>query len=455
MFPTMRILAAVLLLSIASNGLATDPITLQPNGGWCWFQAERVVVVDGKIVFTSVAGDDSGDSDAGDLVATSFDPASKQIEHFVLHPKFQRDDHDVASLCVLADGRLLAVYGKHGSDHLQRWRMTQHPGTINSWTEEQTFDVGAGYTYANVFRLSGENDRIYNFHRGRGFNPNCTISDDGGESWRYGWRLLEWTRDDLKDDPRYTGLDGTRPYVVYNSNSRDSVHFMLSDDHPRAYDNSIYHGFYRNGKLHRSNGDELATELGARSTLKPNSFTEVFAGGADRVAWASDLELDEAGNPFLAFSVQVDGAASRTGRGQGGQDHRYYYGRWDGAQWHVHQIAYAGSKLYAGEDDYTGLVALDPHDPNVAVISTNADPTSGKPIISASDGLRHWELYRGRTGDGGKTWKWTALTSNSITDQLRPVIPAQNGTHFVLWAQGHLKSYTNFHLDIVAMEFND
>ena len=437
---------------VARSARADQPTVLKENGGWCWFQSQRAVGVDSKVFFTSIAGDNHGDWDGGDLVATAYDTKSGKIQNYKLHAKFNRDDHAVAGLTLIEDGRLLAVYGKHGNDPLQRWRMTVKPGDITEWTDEQTFDVGASYTYSNVYQLPTENNRIYNFHRGRGFNPNCSISDDGGASWRYGWRLLQWTREDLKGDPRYTGLDGTRPYVCYASNGHDAIHLVLSDDHPRAYDNSIYHGYYKAGKLHASDGRPLGSPASDRSSLTPRDFTEVFRGDADHVAWGCDIEVDNSGHPYVAFSVQVDGGEQRNQRAKGGLDHRYYYGRWDGNQWHVHPIARAGTKLYAGEDDYTGLVALDPHDPNTVVISTNANPDTGEPLISSADASRHWELFQGSTSNGGASWQWSALTSNSREDQLRPVIPDLPGEdRVILWTRGKLRSYRDYHLDIVAL----
>ena len=56
------------------------------------------------------------------------------------------------------------------------------------------------------------------------------------------------------------------------------------------------------------------------------------------------------------------------------------------------RIAYAGQCLYTAEGDYTGLVALDPQNPNRLFISTNADPVAGTPLISLTDGRRHWEI---------------------------------------------------------------
>ena len=452
-----RIALLPLLLSEAPlpAAPADSPATLQPNGGWCWFQGERAIVVKDRLVFTTIAGDDFAGRHAGDLVATQHDLRSTETIHFTLHERFHRDDHDVAGLTALPDGRILAVYGKHGNDRLQRWRITKRPADIREWTDEQALDVGAGYTYSNVLRLADEGGRLYNFHRGLGFNPNCTISDDNGVTWRYGWRLLEWNREDFQHDPRHTGLDGGRPYLRYAGDGKGTIHFITTDDHPRAYDNSLHHGIYRAGRLHRSDGTAIgAPATDGSSSLKPRSFTEVFRGGPDRVAWASDLRLDAAGNPVAAFSVQRDGTATRTERGgAGGQDHRYHYARWDGAQWHVHEMARAGTKLYAGEDDYTGLVAIDPHQPDTVVISTNAHPTTGLPLVSAADGRRHWELFSGRTRDGGATWTWMSLTRDSRHDNLRPVIPSCPGGHrILLWARGTLKSFTDYRLEIMMLK---
>ncbi len=70
----------------------------------------------------------------------------------------------------------------------------------------------------------------------------------------------------------------------------------------------------------------------------------------------------------------------------------------------VHEFAHAGRRLYAGEDDYTGLGALDPQQPNQVFISTDAHPVTGVPLVSAADGLRHWEIFRGTSTAAGAAW---------------------------------------------------
>jgi hypothetical protein len=106
-------------------------------------------------------------------------------------------------------------------------------------------------------------------------------------------------------------------------------------------------------------------------------------------------------------------------------------------------MAYAGTRLYPGEDDYTGLVALDPNDPDTLYISTNADPVTGKSLTSSADQRRHRELFRGTTHDSGRSWRWEPITTNSTVDNLRPIVPRWDDPRTALvWMRG---TYTNNH----------
>lgn len=118
-------------------------------------------------------------------------------------------------------------------------------------------------------------------------------------------------------------------------------------------------------------------------------------------------------------------------------DHRFHYASWDGECWAEHEIAYAGKRLYPGEDDYTGLGAIDPQNTSVVYLSTDADPKTGQPLISGADGKRHYEMFRGETRDGGATWQWTSITANSTADNLRPIVPVWNDLRTALiWMRG-------------------
>jgi hypothetical protein len=265
-------------------------------------------------------------------------------------------------------------------------------------------------------------------------------------------------REDFENDPKFTGTDGTRPYVKYASNGRDEIHFITTEDHPRAYDNSLWHGIINvsaeGARITHSDG----TVIGPLSTdrtseVKPTDLTPVFVGDADNVAWTVDLELDDRGWPYAAFSIQHGDGDVRTERRVGGEDMRYGYARWDGERWQTFEIAHAGTALYAGEDDYTGLIALDPNDPDVVFISTDANPVTGEPLISEADGERHYEIYRGETTDGGVTWEWSALTENSPADNLRPLVPSWEDGTIVSWLRGTLTTYMDYDTEVVGMVF--
>ncbi|MEZ5401834.1 MAG: BNR-4 repeat-containing protein [Bryobacteraceae bacterium] len=442
-----------------------EPKVLLRNGGWCWYQDERAIVAGNKLIFGSVAGSTRDGLDRGDIVAGWVDLDSGETGAAKLAAKFQSDDHDAPAFLELPGGRVLASFMTHGGGATQadtramHWRISTRPGDPAEWGPVRKADTGGTISYANLFRLSSENGKIYNFHRRRsddspGNNPNYMVSTDGGESFRYGGRLLYWPTPE-KSDPKYTGIDGARPYLKYASNNEDTIHFVATEDHPRAYDNSIYHGYIFGGRVYRSDGAEVGPlGEGGKTGIRPTDLTRVFEGAADRVAWTMDLHLDARGNPYTVFSVQTDGAAERSERGATsvGQDHRYWYARWDGSRWAAHEIAFAGTRLYPGEDDYTGLGALHPHDPDTVFISTNAEPESGRPLVSKADGKRHREVFRGVTSDGGRTWAWTPVTRDSAFDNIRPLVPIwKPGRTALLWLRGEFRTYTDFSLDVVGL----
>ena len=464
-FRSRDLLLALSLLVPACHGLRTeyvagDLIELNDNGGWCWFQDERVLVDRGTLIAGSVA-DDSGQGGAqrkGNVELSILDLATRRAERVVLHARLEDDDHNAPALLRLREGRYLAAYGKHGSDRLMRWRVSTHASNATQWQAEQRLNVGASYTYQNLHLLRDEG-RIYNFHRGVGFNPNYAISNDDAKSFAYGGRLLAW------DPDSGNGLGGAgRPYLRYKSNGRDRVHFVTTEDHPRNFDNSLYHAYVHAGQIHNSKGERIADLSKTRdASIEPTNCTRIYQGNADNVAWPVDLELDSLGQPVVVFSVQHGDSAVKNDRRAGGQELHYYYARFDGSSWHVSFLAHAGSRLYSPEVDYSGLAAIDPARPHVVVISTNSDPRSGEPLISRANGQRHYELFRGNSTDGGRTWTWTALTANSRCDNLRPVIPdasaattqGRERTSIVCWMRGSYRTYRDFDTRLVATFLRD
>jgi len=436
---TMRMIVFLAALATLSCQGALQPIPLSDDGGWCWFEDERVLIHDGKLIVGSVASGFRDPSREGNIEALTYDLSTGERRISVLHQNLSLDDHNSPAFLVRPDGRLLALYAKHGSENRFHYRISADPGETSDWRPELSFapSESSRITYSNPHCLSEENSgkgRIYNFYRGlnNSFKPSYAFSDDYGESWTSGNVVI-----DVPSELRH------RPYVKYASNGKDTVHFFYTEGHPRDYDNSVYHVYYRGGNLRRSDGAVIRSLEEGLSA--PSEGTLVFAGDPANVAWVSDVHLDESGRPYGAFSVQKEPEC---------QDHRYHYARWTGAEWVEREMAYAGTCLYAREADYTGLVALDPDDANVVFISTDADPASGEPLVSVKDQRRHYEIYRGVTADAGATWEWTPITKDSTADNLRPIVPAWSREKTALvWLRGVYRTYTDYDLEVVGLIF--
>jgi len=415
--------------------VAGNLITLNDNGAWSWFMDERAIVQNGKLIVGSVRAVGNFESgresaDWGNVEVAVHDIDAGTTQSMVFDRNFEQDDHDCPAFLALPDGRVLAVYTRHAVERKVFYRRSAANNPLE-WGPVREFETpghdsprvtGDNATYSNLFCLAS--GRILNFFRGPGYDPNFMYSDDDGQSWTYGGRLLR-------------GRDGYGPYTKYAFDAAsDTVHFVSTEDHPRHFDNGLYHGFVCGGQVYGSDGTLLAPSAkDTETTLLAWDPTPIFTGDPDNVAWMVDLELDADKRPCVIFSVQKDGRGLP--RGKGGFDHRFHYARWDGSKWQSHEIAYAGTRLYSGEDDYTGLAAIDPKNTNIIYISTDAEPQMGQPLVSSADGKRHHELFRGTSGDGGATWRWTPITANSTINNLRPIVPKWNDPRTaLLWMRG-------------------
>jgi hypothetical protein len=432
---------AILSLALSSSARAVNDVAgalieFNDNGAWSWFEDERALVdvAAGKIVVSSVANGagTGGAARHGDVEVASLDLATNNVTLFTLSDALQADDHNSAALWTRPDGRYLAMYAKHGSDTFSRYRISTQPGDATNWSAEQVFANAAGTTYSNLHYLPADNGgagRLYNFTRSVGFDPNILVSNNHGDTWSYGGRLLE------------EGTSSDRPYLRYFSDGQ-RIHLIATERHPRNYDNSIYHAYVQDGKLFHSNGSLADSNVLDAGAAAPADLTRIFTTGTSfggvtmRRAWTIDVAIDEAGLPYAVFQARANDS---------NLDHRFFYARFDGADWSVKQLARAGGHLYSAEDDYTGLAALDPSNPNRLFISTKIDPRN-------QNAMARSEIFQGITADGGDAWQWTPITFNSTVDNLRPIVPKWDADHTaLLWIRGIYNGYTDYDLDIVGL----
>jgi hypothetical protein len=296
------------------------------------------------------------------------------------------------------------------------------------WGNEQTIKASGKLTYSNLFHLqSKKNDKgkIYNFYRGKDRCPHYIFSDNLGESWQRGYEMIFFEK--------------KWPYVKYASDNKSKIHFITTESHPKFWKNSIYHGYFEDGKVYRSDGN-LICDLRDRA-IHPTEATKVFQGDSANNAWTVDIQLDENGMPYIAYSV-----------GKLVDHIQYRYAKWNGRTWNDNFLAFAGRALYETEYSYSGLVALDPDNPDIVYISTDVDPVSETPLVSEADNTRHYEIFKGLTLDSGETWTWEAITKNSVYDNVRPIMPKGNENYkVVLWLKGSMKSYKDYNFDVVGI----
>jgi len=424
------------LLFLASALAASAPwVVLNDDGGWCWFEDPRVVVDGGKLVAGTVANGSHDPARKGDIEVVSYDLAVGTTVRSTLHKNLQADDHASPALLLRPDGRWLALYAMHGAENRIYYRLSVRPHDATEWQPEKVFvpSPSTRVTYSNPYLLDRENvpqGRLYNFFRGydNTAKPSWMFSDDLGENWTMGGLLID-----------FQARRKHRPYVKYAGDGRDTIHFAFTEGHPMEFDTGIYHAVYRAGQLCDSSG--RAVRSLTKGPIVPAEATRIFAGDSNNIAWIHGLALDGQGRPRLVYTVQKNAAG--VPRGKAGQDLRYHFARWDGSKWHDAEIAFAGSTLYPGEDDYAGGICLHPGDPHTVFISANVDPASGK-------APGRFEIYRGRTRDQGATWKWTPVTRNSKVDNLRPLVPLCEGSETrLLWLRGSYLKYTNYDLQMV------
>jgi hypothetical protein len=351
---------------------------------------------------------------------------------------------------------LLAVYAKHGtaSEFYYHLSGNTDPASAADWGAEIVKTVPARNTYSNTYRLTAESNKIFNFHRCINFNPTLTISTDLGVTWGTSTHFIS------------NGGGSTRPYPRYCSNHADRIDLIYTDGHPRDVNNSIYHLYYRAGAFYKTDGTLVKSQAnlplnhatGERGMPVYTFSTAAWGAGQgaddwipNGRAWTWDIHYGADGLPVCVFQVQRDDV---TGTGWNHDRIYYYYARWTGTGWQKRFIAHGGRGIYASEDDYGGGMSLDPEDPRIVYIASNAaNPFDLSSITQVQ--LRtseRYEIWRGFTADGGLTFSWTQITENSAFDNFRPIVP--EGHHRIghlLWFRGTYTTFTNYSTRVLTI----
>ncbi|MEO8847273.1 MAG: BNR-4 repeat-containing protein [Casimicrobiaceae bacterium] len=353
---------------------------------------------------------------SGVLQVGSYDHDTKETFAFALRTGWGSNDHGSGSILVLPDRRLMVFYARHNGIGLY-CRSTTQAEDISEWGEEAAVTVDSGVVYSNpVYRH--DEGLIYVFWCGADWKPAYATSGDG-VTWSAPRTLFR--------DAAHAGNE-VRPYFKMCSDGGSIIHFAFTDGHPRdEAENCVYHFRYERQEFRASDGTLLG-HIGD-GPISPSAASLVYDGKPQRIpAWIWDLALDQNGNPVIAY-VRL----ARAG------DHRYHYAQWCGEAWSDRQITRGGRWFpqtpflrREREPHYSGGIALDHANPSTAYLSRQVG--------------ERFEIEKWTTTDGGEHWDITPITSGSVQDNVRPVVPRGiPGDHeWVLWLQGRYVHYTNY-----------
>ncbi len=401
------------------------------DGAWTWFNDERVIVDNQVLYIGSIDSQGQLRVDVFSLVNPS---ENLPEQEYILSSWKSKDDHNNPALLKLANDKILAAYAKHNLESVLYWRLADIDTSENNlvWGPEKEIRVEARTTYSNLFQLSEENNRIYNFIRAIGFNPNFLYSDDMADTWQGPFVLIQ------------SGDDLTRPYVKYAGNGSDRIDFLYTDGHPRDIpNNNVYHFYYKGGGFYKSDGTLIKTiEQVKENPLVPSDGTKIYDGASSTGrGWVWDLEYDNQGEPVATYISSADHAK--------GKDLCYRYARWDSSEekWVEGQIAYAGTHLYVPENHYAGGIIIDPVDTGTVYISSNVNPITGE-----SDASDHYQIFQGKISRDVKECRWVQLTFDTDADNIRPVVPRGHDCEICLfWLHGQYNTYTQYKTSIVGI----
>ncbi len=409
-------------------------ITFNDDGGWCWYQDERVIVDPeaNKLIIGSVA---IGGNRNGNVEVSMYDLVNGGAPERSTLGDLNPDDHNTAGLTKLGENKYVAVYTTHNDDCNSYYNVYQN----GSWGPRQSFswnghgcptDNGKTVSYSNLWHMGAE---VYNFVRSTETSPNLLVSTDGS-SWSYAGRLTSTER-----------VGYVAGYYKYWGNNIDRIDFVGTEAHPRDNDNSLYHGYVQGGKIYKSDGTEVDNNLLDGTAQNITAYTKLFATGSRLGSvtlthlWNCDLMRYEDGTIALIFTGRANGDTNDP-------DKRFGYARFDGSSWKSTYLVNAGHKLYDSEQDYTGLGALHPNNPNTIYISTTHDPRDETKTFA-----KH-EIWRGTTCDGGQTFDWTPITQNSTLDNLRPIVPYWDSDKTVLlWMKGTYHTAQTYDTSVVGV----
>ena len=408
------------------NEFIRNDSLLAEDAAWCWFSDPRAIYYAGNKEAAYFGYINS----QGDVMIKSMDLVTKTKDEFTLHKELQTDDHNVPSILILPDGKLLAFYNEHNGNIFMR--KSKKAEDVTDWEKEVILlkkNNKNRYCYTNPVMLSDEDNRIYLFGRNIVRNESgtytdtrtyCIYSDDLGETWSEELNFL------------HNNMINDRPYVKYCSDNKSRIDFLFTNGHPtHRNDVSLFHMYYEKGMFYQTNGQAISAFKDIPINI--NNVNKVYDAIRHNVnTWIWDIALDKKDFPvitYVKYSSELE--------------HRYSYARWNGAEWEENDIVNAGKYITIikqgeklREPHYSGGIVIDHNNPDILFLSREID------------GIFEIEKKIRRKNGECKT---ESITSNSKIDNIRPFVVPRNGENasILLWMKGNYYHYTDFETNLI------
>ncbi|WP_020178105.1 BNR-4 repeat-containing protein [Methylopila sp. M107] len=399
-------------------------------GTWTWFNDPRAIALSStRFLVSSV-------SPCGSNLTAEYNFATGVITHFVVQKLLQQDDHNNAAKVVRADGRILQCYAGHAVGVFYA-AISTNVGDGTSWQPSVDISsqiapagITATFSYANLFMLDAEGNRIYlEFRAGEEGSGQAarylSWSDNGGVNWTQGKQILV---------PH-------RPYTKWRKTSPSRADMITTTGHPNdVADNSVFHMYMEGGNFYKSDGTLIGPISGGPYDQK-TALTKVFdATGLDDEAWVWDIVKDPASAMRVAMIATFEDPVA--------VNHHYRQARYIGGTWVLRYVASGGGNIYpvpTTERQYSGGAVHDPENIDIVYCSRQVD---GAGVIDLDNGVH--QLFKCVTTDGGVNWTKTQLTFGTEAC-FRPYIP--EGGRRLFFSRGRYTSYVNFYcfIDSIAI----
>ena len=398
---------------------------LSQDGAWCWFSDPRAVYHKGEkeqIYFGYL-------NSQGDVLIGVKNLQTGTISNFVLHDTLEIDDHNVPTILILPDARLMVFYNEHNGNVFMR--KSKFPEDIQAWEEETIVCRESDqyrYCYSNPVMLQKENNRIYLI--GRKVGPTASF-----EHW---WHYLKYSDDEGKswsDEIILLDNEGRKnpPYLKVATDHQSRIDFLFTDGHPKiGSDVSTFHMYFRQDSFFQTNGKFIQQILNLPIPIQ--SVEKVYDASSTQIrSWIWDISLYN-GIPYITYAHFPSE-----------HDHIYHYAYWSLDHWEDHEIVNSGSWMptlkqgdMVREAHYSGGIVLDPTHPDQIYLSR--------------DILGKFEIEHRAMQSNGQ-WDTELLTDNSNKNNVRPyvVYGAPSDKTFLMWMQGNYRHYIDYNTQLILL----